>query len=105
MKKLNPKCITENRDLAYTSTGHLTPCCWTNGSFKDPYLKEILSDEMHIDNFKTIEDILTSKPWIDFFSMLKDHPEKAPFTCKYYCSSGKSWEEIEGSEIRIISND
>jgi len=100
-KKLNPKCINENRALAYTSTGHITPCCWTNTSFDEKYLKDILSEDMHIDNFDTVEEILTSKPWNKFFKMLRYYSNDAPPTCRKYCSSNKSWEDIEGFETRI----
>lgn len=104
MKKFNPKCITENRDLAYTTTGHLTPCCWVNDNY-EKYLKDIQSLEMHIDNFDSIEDILLSKPWRVFFDMLMNNPDDAPQVCKKYCGSNKSWNEIEGFEQRITNND
>ena len=100
MTTLNPKCITENRDLAYVSTGHLTPCCWVNDNF-EKYLKDIVSLEMHIDNFDSIEDILLSKPWKDFFDMLMNNPSDAPQVCQRYCGVDKSWEEIEGKETFI----
>ena len=84
MSKLNPKCL-KGKDLAYVPSGHLTPCCWTNTSWNEPYLKEIFSDKMHIDNFNSVEEILSSKPWKRFFKMLKNNPENAPACCNTHC--------------------
>lgn len=105
IRKLKPKCLEENRDLAYTTTGHLTPCCWVNTEFNEHYLRQILSPKMQINNFNSVEEILTSRPWINFFKMLKENPQAAPRVCKRYCGFNKSWAEIEGEEIFINPDD
>lgn len=101
MTNLNPKCLSHKRDLAFTTTGHLTPCCWVNNSFNEPFLNKLLSDQMHIDNFSSLEEILESKPWEDFYDMLQNRPELAPGTCKYYCTGNLTVEELEGKETFI----
>lgn len=101
MTDLNPKCLSHERDLAFTTTGHLTPCCWVNNSFSEPFLAELLSDKMHIDNFNSIEEILESKPWKDFYDMLQNQPNNAPRTCKFYCTGNLSVQDLEGKETFI----
>ena len=83
--KLQPKCL-HGKDLAYVPSGHMTPCCWTNVSWNDPYLKDMFTDMMHIDNFNSVEEILESEPWRRFFQMLKHNPLNAPYTCKKMCN-------------------
>ena len=43
-KKLNPKCLLSNRQLSFSNTGHIMPCCWTNVSYRVPGLKELFSE-------------------------------------------------------------
>ena len=83
---LKPKCIYANKDLGYSSTGHLTPCCWLNVPCDQPYIKDLFTDEMHIDNFSSVEEILESRPWVTFFDMLKNNPKDAPNKCYKYCA-------------------
>lgn len=85
MSKLIPKCL-HGKDLGYSVTGHITPCCWVNISWNQPYLKDLFSPELHIDNNKTVEDILNSEPWKIFFDMLKNNPDQAPHNCKKFCT-------------------
>lgn len=101
MEKIYPKCLSAWRDLAFTSTGHLTPCCWVNYSFHEPFLKDLLTDEMHIDNFESIEEILTSKPWRDFYNMIQNNQDLAPSTCRHYCTGKTTLEDLEGKETFI----
>jgi hypothetical protein len=97
---IKPKCLYANKDLAFTTTGHLTPCCWVNNSFSEPYLKNLLSPEMNIDNFSSLEEILESEPWNELYRILLEEPEKAPHTCKFYCGRPLN-EDPEGKAILI----
>jgi len=83
--QFNPKCL-HGRDLAYSVTGHMTPCCWLNVSSSETWIKDFFSDELHIDNFNSVAEILETKTWVDFFEMLKNEPKRAPLQCKRMCS-------------------
>lgn len=102
--RFQPKCLHKGRQLAYSSTGHMTPCCWTNVSWGEPFLRDMFTKEMHIDNFEKIEDILESKPWKIFFDMLKNYPNRAPLVCKRHCTTRDLDHNIEGEE-EIYKND
>ena len=99
-KKINPKCL-HGRDLGYAITGHMTPCCWTNISWNDTWLSKFFTPEMHIDNFDTIEDILNSEVWVNFFEMLENDNTKAPLICKQMCS-GAVEDDPEALDSRLI---
>lgn len=94
---LKPKCIYANKQFGYSTTGHLTPCCWTNPPATEPYLRELFRDEIHIDNVDCVEDIITSDYWTNFYDILMNHPEEAPEVCKSYCSVGLEI-DIEGTK-------
>lgn len=79
---INPKCLHTDRDLSFANTGHILPCCWLNDSYEEPGIKELFSERLHIDN-NTVEDIINSKEWIDFFNNLKSN---APAICRKFCS-------------------
>jgi len=100
---LKPKCIHARKEFGYSTTGHLTPCCWTNPPTTEPYLKDLFLDEIHIDNVDSIEDIITSEPWTKFYDILENHPEKAPSVCREYCSV-KLDMDIEGTKKLIGSS-
>ena len=84
---LKPKCLLTNRDLSYSVTGHILPCCWVNVAWEDESIKKLFKDKLHIDNNKSIEDILDSGEWKEFMSKLENSPDKdIPSVCKRYCS-------------------
>ena len=84
---LKPKCLLTNRDLSYSVTGHILPCCWVNTAWEDKQLKNLFKDDLHIDNNKSIEEILNKDEWKDFMKLLEYSPDKdIPPVCKRYCS-------------------
>ena len=42
--------------------------------------------KLHIDNNKSVDDILNSDEWKDFWDLLKNNPQNAPDRCKQMCS-------------------
>jgi len=86
--KFKPKCIKSNKALAFTATGYIVPCCWVDNEqgWKDKTLSKFYNKSLHLNNNDSIEDIINSETWYDWFIMLKSKPENAPFVCKQYCS-------------------
>ena len=39
-RKVNPKCLVK-KELAYTATGHLLPCCWLDGEYGKYWCSQI----------------------------------------------------------------
>lgn len=83
---LKPKCIIKDSNgdvqcLGHSAEGYITPCCWMNDNSTMFY-----QEKLKISNNKSIKDITQSKEWIEFYQMLIDEPEKAPWVCHKYCS-------------------
>ena len=78
-----------DRDLSYSVTGHILPCCWVNTSFNDRHIKSLLKDKLKIENNNSIEEILDKKEWKEFINVLENNSDKnLPSICKKYCSVG-----------------
>ena len=86
---LKPKCLLTDRDLSYSVTGHILPCCWVNTSFNDRHIKSLLKDKLKIENNNSIEEILDKKEFKEFINVLENNSDKnLPSICKKYCSVG-----------------
>jgi hypothetical protein len=96
----NPKCLHTNRDVSYSNTGHILPCCWLNTRYKEPGIKELFNERLHINNNK-VKDIINSKEWIDFFNNLKS--DTAPKTCRKFCT-GALEDNPEETKVRYENN-
>ena len=78
-----------DRQMAFTSTGFVVPCCWIDspGGRRDSTLKQFYQKEMHIDNFAGVGDVIDTPLYKDWFDMLQNKPELAPNYCKHFCST------------------
>ncbi|MAD25231.1 MAG: hypothetical protein CMO44_13765 [Verrucomicrobiales bacterium] len=99
--KLNPKCLIDpkqdkqktyitSQNLAHSAKGFILPCCWCDipEPEKDEQIKKLFNKKLHLDNNDTIEDIILSDEWFNFFSTLTDDTSNASSVCKKYCSVG-----------------
>jgi len=97
MAKLEPRCLPpHDKGCAYSATGYLIPCCWT-----DPYeigdgvyektAQEIVDiffkEELKLSNVETVDEILLSESWVNFYDTLINDEDNAPLICKKMCSS------------------
>ena len=83
---LKPKCLPPGKkEIAYTTTGHLVPCCWVDNpkGWNEPQIKRLYQNKLKVSNNKDIESIVDSKEWNEFFEELKTNPSD---TCKRFCS-------------------
>lgn len=99
MSKLNPKCL-HNKELSLCYTGHVLPCCWINDQIDNIEWKEFFSDDMHLDNFETIDQIFATDTWKNLMYLLKHNPINAPKKCKLMCSVPLE-KDIEGNKLKI----
>ena len=82
-----PKCLLTDRDLSFSSTGHILPCCWLNTSMKEKHIDKLFSEKLHIENNDTVREIIDSDEWKNFFDKLENDPiGSLPSTCELYCS-------------------
>ena len=98
----NPKCLDGSKEYGWDYMGNLLPCCWGFQTDNKPF-PHLTKDKFHISNINSMEDVINSKEWKDFHSMLKTNPENAPDICKKYCGvrGGKTSTRTTMNEIQI----
>ena len=91
---LRPKCLSKYtpQGLGHSAQGHLLPCCFIDaypqnrGVAQDIFYQE----KLKISNNNNITDIIQSKEWIYFYTLLQKEPDKAPPVCYINCDSNSS---------------
>lgn len=84
MKYFKPKCMTRPlTGILYNNRGFLTPCCWADGPLEEDDWKEFYAEELNVSNNNSIEDIITSDTWVNFFHDLSNGKIKR--VCSIYC--------------------
>ena len=83
MKK--PQCLLKENatDVGHSPLGFLTPCCYTcvNSPEKHKGISQLYAEHLKIDNVDSVEEIIFSDEWIEFFDMIKNRPEGWPDIC------------------------
>ena len=80
-----------SKPLVSTNDGYILPCCWADNCQKvrTRDFSELTKEHLKIDNVDSIEEIIESNEWIEFFRVLTEEPENAPITCKEKCDSNR----------------
>ena len=84
--ELRPKCLPK-AELGNSAMGYLLPCCWLaegNVEKKYPFL---CNENTHLDNINSVEELLDTKEYKNFYKLLTTTPQKAPDKCWEKCSS------------------
>lgn len=97
--ELDPKCFKDDMSFAVTNRGHLIPCCQCDdlGTMNDPEFQKLLAVSK-ISDYESIDEILKTKEWTQFFEDLKNN--KGPDACRRICLKNKSADKIQ--VIKII---
>jgi hypothetical protein len=96
---LKPKCA-KGKSFALNAEGYLLPCCWTDPlrKLKSNYdgnmdgMGDLFKEELKIENVNTVEDIILSTEWLDFFNGLTKGTS-VPKICMKYCGDEKDTRE------------
>lgn len=101
-RKWDPLCFKDNNyeHFGTTATGYITPCCYCDKYGKDisdydPLLSALYDEELKLENNDSIEEIILSDQWKEFYDAIAIGPEHAPRVCKRIC-----WRE---NDIKILS--
>lgn len=91
-RKWNPMCLKSEdyEGFGTTATGYIIPCCYCDSYGKDissydPLCAALYDEELKLENNDSIEEILLSDQWRDFYAAISAGPEKAPEVCKRIC--------------------
>jgi hypothetical protein len=92
--KLYPRCLREEKPVAFSATGYFVPCCWCDNAnlFRD--FKEITQEKFHISNIDSPDDVFESDEWKQLIDTIKNDGSNAPKVCRKKCSSRWSSKEV-----------
>jgi|TARA_B100001094_G_scaffold329155_1_gene391265 hypothetical protein len=94
---INPKCLNGEQCYGFNIDGYLLPCCWVDHPTRIGQFKILTKDKFKLSNVDSIESIIESEEWQEFFDVLINKPEEAPETCKHYCSDRHEHRKISYS--------
>tara|TARA_Y100000034_G_C6511761_1_gene219936 strand:+ start:106 stop:375 length:270 start_codon:yes stop_codon:yes gene_type:complete len=87
MKK--PKCLEKGCSLSYHPSGYILPCCYTRvndgSNFRHGIISTLYKEELKIDNVDSIEEIIFSDEWRDFFDIIENKQDEWPAICLKVC--------------------
>jgi len=82
---MNPKCLNGQQLITLSNEGYLVPCCWADSGPLNEEWNFLKQEHLNIKNVSSIEEILDSKEWKNFYEILTKHPEQCPSCCKLHC--------------------
>lgn len=83
---IDPKCLKDNKFYGYNINGFILPCCWADQPERIKEFSSLMKEKFKINNANSVDEIINSDEWKNFYSTLINNPEQAPNTCKQYCS-------------------
>jgi hypothetical protein len=98
MSKLFPRCINGSKFLGHSASGWICPCCWHDPNqypIDEKIVKDLYTEDLKIENVKSIEDILYSEAWFNFMDAIQGPYKDAPSICKEYCSKTDQRREVK----------
>jgi|SRR6056297_779578 len=100
--ELDPQCFKGTIAYAVTNRGHLIPCCRCDdpATMNDPEFQKLLAVSK-ISDYDNIDEILSTKEWIEFVENLKNH--KGPHACFHTCRKNK--EEKNTQVLKMIDTE
>jgi hypothetical protein len=78
---IDPKCLNGDKDYGWSAMGYLLPCCWhdVRENYKEE-IKDLFKNELHISNVNSIEEIINSVEWKNFYASMNKNS-----CCNFYC--------------------
>jgi hypothetical protein len=86
---LKPKCLDGRQSYGYTNVagGYILPCCLCDKKDRYKDFKSLMQEKFKITNVDSIEEILHSEEWQEFYDILINRPGEAPDVCQKFCSN------------------
>ena len=91
MSDFKPRCLQPNpKDFGHSAQGFLIPCCWMDRhdlptETMNETHEALFSDHLHLSKADSIDEVLFSKEWQDFYKSIEQY-ETAPPRCQRKCS-------------------
>lgn len=89
---IDPQCIKivkgrPVQTIAYTADGYLLPCCWCDSLYARDDIENLnlFHEDLKLKNVDSVEKILYSDSWKNFFKVITTDSTNAPICCKKKC--------------------
>lgn len=105
MDELDPLCIKAQIGFAVTNRGELIPCCRCDEpkTMNDLEFQKLLAVSK-IEDYDSVDEILQTKQWKQFFKNLQNH--KGPAACWRTCKKNKGQDKTQTfSVIDPVTNE
>ena len=98
MTELDPLCFKSTIGMAVTNRGELIPCCRCDrpDNLDDPLFKYLL-DVSKISEYNTIQEILDTEEWKNFYYGLSQNI--GPMACVKTCSKERNKDKTQTFKI------
>lgn len=90
---LDPMCIKlvdgrPQQMFASTADGYILPCCWCDSLYtrNDIENLNLFDNNLKIENVNSIDEIVYSDTWKNFYKVITEDADNAPACCKKKCS-------------------
>ena len=85
---IKPKCLNGSQCYGFSNIkgGYILPCCWCDKPRYHKEFENLMQEHLKITNVNSVESIIHSKEWQDFYDTLINRPEEAPSLCHKFCS-------------------
>jgi hypothetical protein len=84
-----PKCMEEGCSLGHHPAGYILPCCYVRvNDGTNPVhgaVTTLYKEELKISNVNSIEEIIKSNEWDNFFDIINNRPDEWPKICLKVC--------------------
>jgi len=106
----------KSKPPAYSSLGYLMPCCWVdprnmmdledrgpeNKQLKDCKLYvNLFKEKLKLSNVNSVEEIMLSDEWREFYEALLYDTEKVPEHCHRYCGVAPKFRPSQTQQVNI----
>lgn len=94
MNSFHPKCVYDGKQHGHSSMGFICPCCYLDPLFDNGHVcnlqRALFTEDLKICNNDSIDDILSSEAWTNFYKAIYDAIEdpsnKPPKHCMIQCT-------------------
>lgn len=87
--KLDPKCFS-GKKYGHSAMGYILPCCWFGDVDVEMMYPELCNRQTHLDCIDSVDEVLSSKAWIEHERRLHLSDRSCYSLCWTKCRMGQS---------------
>lgn len=89
VSKVDPRCFS-GKKYGHSAMGYILPCCWFGDVDVEVVYPELCNSQTHLDCIDSVDEIISSKAWIEHEERLRSSDRSCYSLCWTKCGAGKS---------------